>query len=301
MVLFGTFQGVARKKLTDLQDRELFDNQSVADLLDVTHEGSLAHYFNAMSYGQLTLAPGPEGVPTTWVESSQGSVEAYVTQSCGTNNNGWHPGVTQFVQEVLTNADPTIDFGPYNANNDGEVDLVAVITPEAFGNTCGNRNGTVLYPNYTSTDVNEHGNPVAVTMVITSDYRVSFPFIVGVLAHEYGHVMGLSELFDRSHSVFNDTIETNHSAGIGGWGTMAKGPNGWNHIVRRGDNSAAAVDGPNPLCAWSRAEVGWLTPQSANTDQLLEIQDINSANNQVYKGPIDGDAERRQRVGVDRR
>ena len=218
LILFGTFQGIPGKTLTALQDRELFENQSVANLLDITHEGSLAHYFNEMSYGRLTLAPGPVGVPTTWVESNQSCVENYVnppstppptplpcvpTPSCGTNSNGWHPGVSTFVQEVLANADSRIDFGPYDADNDGEVDLVAVITPEAFGNTCDDRNGTVLDIgfSYPTGDTNSLGNPVTVERVITSDYRISFPFIVGVLAHEYGHVMGLPELFDRSHSV----------------------------------------------------------------------------------------------------
>ena len=78
LILFGTFKGVAGKTLTKLQNRELFENQSVANLLDATHEGSLAHYFNAMSYGRLTLAPGRAGVPTTWVPSNQSCVENYV-------------------------------------------------------------------------------------------------------------------------------------------------------------------------------------------------------------------------------
>ena len=315
LVLFGTFQGVAGKKLTGLQDRELLDNQSVADLLDVTHEGSLAHYFNGMSYGRLTLAPGPAGVPTTWVQSNQSCVENYVNPpstppptplpcvpnpSCGTNSNGWRPGVSTFVQEVLANADRTIDFGPYDANNDGQVDLVAVITPEAFGNTCDDRNGTVLDTgfSYRTGDTNSLGNPVTVERVITSDYRVSFPFIVGLLAHEYGHVMGLPELFDRSHSVGGDRTAANHSAGIGSWGTMAKGTNGWNHIVRRDGNSAAAVDGPNPMCAWSRIEMGWITDSPIAMEDRLDtviedtnliIHDINSANGKVYKIEVSAD------------
>ena len=169
---------------------------------------------------------------------------------------------------------------------------------EAFGNTCDDRNGTVLYASYSSTDVNTHGNPVTVKRVITSDYRISFPFIVGVLAHEYGHVMGLPELFDRSHSVGNDPMAANHSAGIGRWGTMAIGANGWNHIVRRGGNSARAVDGPNPLCAWSRIELGWITDSPTATDDRLDtvtgdidlsIHDINSANGKVYKIEVSTD------------
>ena len=98
--------------------------------------------------------------------------------------------------------------------------------------------------------------------------------------------MGLPELFDRT-SVFSSSPDSikNHSAGIGYWDTMAKGNNGY-------VKTSGVVDGPTPLSAWSRIEVGWITPQSVTSDtgpDGLSIPDINSsASNSVYKIGLPG-------------
>ena len=70
---------------------------------------------------------------------------------------------------------------------------------------------------------------------------------VGTMAHEYGHILGLPDLFDVSYLSLGDAAGPEEdSAGIGNWGLMGWGASGWN-----GD------DGPTALSAWSRVRLGW--------------------------------------------
>lgn len=75
-----------------------------------------------------------------------------------------------------------------------------------------------------------------------------YALAVGSMAHEFGHALGLPDLFDRSY--LSDATEgpAHDSAGIGNWGLMGWGASGWS-----GD------DGPTPMSAWSRMQLGWLT------------------------------------------
>ena len=283
LILFGKFDGAADRTLTALWDREGVANQNAGRLLDVSHGGSLAHYFDEMSHGALTLAPPSGGVATRWYEGNDDSVSVYVGSPC----TNWSGGVRRFVREVINDADASIDFSAYDRIGaidpegspigDGMVDLVVVIVPEAFGRACG-PNGTVFYERDFLPRLRVDG--VGIEAIITSDYRPSLPFIVGVLAHEHGHVMGLPECFDRDHlRASRRTSYPEHSAGIGLWGVMAGGE-GWPHVEDRSS-------GPNPMSAWSRIEVGWITPVTVTADMLdVRIHDINSSNERVFRLPV---------------
>ena len=62
LILFGKLKSESPDapdpfSLTQLKDRNGNATQSSSKLLDPTHKGSLAHYFNEMSYGALTWNP----------------------------------------------------------------------------------------------------------------------------------------------------------------------------------------------------------------------------------------------------
>ena len=93
------------------------------------------------------------------------------------------------------------------------------------------------------------GNTISVSIndnIIYVFQRPSFPWLVGVAAHEYGHVMNLPDLDDGDDD----------SAGIGLWGLMGLGPVGWSRLEDFAENK---FSGPNPLSVWSRYKVGWIT------------------------------------------
>ena len=72
---------------------------------------------------------------------------------------------------------------------------------------------------------------------------------IGVYAHEFGHILGLPDLYDRDES-------NGSSEGIGNWCLMAGGSwNGW------------AGDTPAHMSAWCKQEMGWVDPTVLDMDQ----------------------------------
>jgi len=74
-----------------------------------------------------------------------------------------------------------------------------------------------------------------------------------VICHEYGHILGLPDLYDTAYLRMKDAGPADDSAGIGGWGLMGWGGTGWD-----------GHDGPNSLCAWSRARLGWANAEAVS-------------------------------------
>ena len=283
---------------------------SAADLLDSEFKGSLAHYFKEMSYGALTLSPGSKKVPMKFYQSLQTTTAAYnipqaekdCTVSKWVRGTTGTSGMQQIVREVLQEADKDLNFSrletsgysEYDGDMDGKIDVIGVVTPE----TACSYSGTVFYNvQYTNTT----GTKITVDRVITTDWKLSFPHIVGVFAHEYGHAMGLPELYDRDH--ISSTVSKDHSAGIGAWGTMGKGAS-WDHEgFLRDRTRGPVVDGPNPMCAWSRMKVGWITKANRRLVEVtgdmdnVQIHDINAtdlaltdpAKGKVYKIEVSTD------------
>ena len=237
VLLFGKLKDADDPfSLTKLKDRNGHETESSADLLDPTHVGSLAHYFKEMSDGALTLESNNDGVEGIWFEADSLKASDY-----GTNCRG---GIRQFAEEVFAaaDADDTIDFGDYDTDGNGVVDLVILYIPIEFKDAGCNFSGTFIV---NSTSNYPTGDSVSIQDdVIYVFQRPSFPFLVGVTAHEYGHVMNLPDLYDTDYD----------SAGIGLWGVMGLGPLGWSWNYDKD-----LFSGPNPLSVWSRHKVGWIT------------------------------------------
>ena len=174
---------------------------------------------------------------------------------------------------------------PNSGDDDGIVDTVFFVHPEA-GAECGTfgeqlniwaHSWHYSEPTYGHTGMYETNdvqlNPLQVPVlnddgtekrIMIEDYTVqpglacpaspgSIARIVpiGVYAHEYGHALGLPDLYDRTPSGNPD------SNGIGDWGLMAGGSWGFG---RRPEM-------PTRMSAWSLARLGWAT---------LEILDSSS-------------------------
>ncbi|MCE2448344.1 MAG: immune inhibitor A [Candidatus Latescibacteria bacterium] len=275
LVLFGKFPGEIHERTgLPLEEAVLLDTYRFADrdgnetrlstqLVDPTVEGSLAHYFEEMSNGNLHLASADDDAPTTWYD---GTADPGLGTPCSVRN--WSNALEEFSHAVLhdaynNRARDNVDFT--------NVDLVAVITPRGMGN---NRcpNGTFFRSlGWTSSD-----GAVTINRAITSDRNYYFSYMVGVMAHEYGHALWLPELFDRTNALYSGAAPSDHSAGVGYWGVMGRGTTGY--------EVGGFPDGPTPMSAWSRAEVGWITPQPVSTDQTnLAIHATNSASPNVIR------------------
>ena len=231
------------------------------DLFDVKLPGSFSHFYHTMSFGQLQVTGTV--LPKRYVSERPHS--AYVAERA---DEIGHYG--QFVGEILRQVDADIDLGQFDndgadgvansGDDDGLVDYLFVnflSAPSGFiiGRASGIA-GLGLKTDYSTADVGIDGAPISVRGTFPQGAVVqegTFAQTVGSMAHEFGHSLGLPDLYDLD---YNEPAAD--SAGIGKWGLMGWGAHGWN-----------GADGPNPMCAWSREQLGWI---GRDNERLVEVR-----------------------------
>ena len=289
LILFGKLNSPDDPfSLTQLEDRNGNATQSSADILDPTHVGSLAHYFKEMSYGALTLEDSDDRVERRWFAADSSEATDYGREA--PDHGRCTAAILEFAEEVFAAADDTIDFSDYDSerDSDGVVDLVILYIPQEFRHedlNCGFFGGRVI-ENSPLDYMTKDSVSIRDDMIVVFQ-RPSFPWLVGVTAHEYGHVMNLPELFDRQDDI---------SAGVGLWGVMGWGPLGWPRNLGE-DLLSGLFSGPTPLSVWSRYQVGWITEDNgrletveSDTEDAATLHDIHSQSSTVkaYKIPVRG-------------
>ncbi|MBI2502549.1 MAG: immune inhibitor A [Candidatus Latescibacteria bacterium] len=255
-----------------------------ADLFDPDLPGSFTHFYTTMSFGQLQV----EGTVLPKRYTSDRPARAYLSKVADQRGRyDW------FAEEVLRQADAEVDLGqfdndgpdglPNSGDDDGLVDYVFVIvrrTPRHF--ILGGATGIVglnLEVDYQAADTSPGGSPLRISGSRAHGALLgegTFAQTVGTMAHEFGHSLGLPDLYDLAY----DNPERD-SAGIGKWGLMGQGAPGWKD-----------GDGPNPFCAWSLEQLGWI---GRDNERLVEIRrdttDLEIASffqqGYVYKIPLE--------------
>lgn len=223
-----------------------------ADLFDPDRPGSFSHFFRTMSFGQLLI----EGtaLPRRYVTDHP---TAYYTA-----HDPQQP-FAPFVREILKQVDGEVDFTPFDADRDGYVDVLFVnLTRMPRGFLRGSATGIArlgLAEDFLTDDgvrirADQHGDGPGGSIQEVRD----FAHAVGSMSHEFGHLLGLPDLYSTAFLSAPDQEPEKDSAGIGRWGLMGYGSLGWN-----GD------DGPSSLCAWSREQLGWIGPHN---ERLVEVQ-----------------------------
>ncbi|MEW6751541.1 MAG: immune inhibitor A domain-containing protein [Candidatus Latescibacterota bacterium] len=252
--------------------------------------GSLTHYYTEMSRGQLLLTGQCQ---PAWYTAS-GPASDYMAPE------GRYGA---FVREVLAQVDRDVDLARYDddgpdgvpdsGDDDGYVDFLFVVTRTAPPNFIVDEATGVaalgLAQDYIAEDRTHQGARVR----IRADEHVAgpggalqqghaFEVAVGSMAHEFGHYLGLVDLYDLRWDDGGTGEPARDSAGIGYWGLMGHGNRGWDE---RG--------GPNPLCAFDLQQLGWLGAGNAqlrvldaNRDGVV-FADVN-AGGVVYRLPLEG-------------
>jgi len=210
------------------------------DLFNPDVPGSVSHYYEDQSIGRLHL----RGTVLPRVYTSSGPRASYLAQDATELG-----GFGRFVREVLEGVDPDVDFGRFDGDGDGVVDLIVVLVEdEPIPNfILGPATG---YGRLWSEDDDLHtddGVRVSKNSGVIALVR-SFPYAVGSIAHELGHWLGLPDLGDLS-KLKGETDPSEDSAGIGFWGLMGWGALGWD---------GTGTQGPTPLGAWEREQLGWV-------------------------------------------
>ncbi len=239
--------------------------QSFDDMMNLSGyngTGSFDDYYTEISYGNLTVSATIWG----WYTAPQ-------------NRNYYRHGTGTIVEinkarELVRNAVDQAEFtggaawGPFDNDSDGNVDVVFIVH-QGPGAECGNVNFIWSHHWY----LNAAGSNYSVTYdsklidryIIMPEISCAAAHIeIGVFCHEFGHALGLPDLYDIDGS----------SEGIGNWALMAGG--GWG-----GDGTHPET--PSHMCAWSKIEQGWITPTVVPVDQTaVNIAQVET-NAQVYK------------------
>ncbi|MBM4056296.1 MAG: M6 family metalloprotease domain-containing protein [Planctomycetes bacterium] len=271
-----------------------------------TGPGSMKDYYEEISYGIFSVSSGPSGV-SEWVTAS--NTHDYYGQNDSAGND-LH--AAELVREAVVAADAAgFDFSQYDNDGDGKVDVVMIVHQGKGEEVSINPSDTddIWSHRWDLTSAASFGDgegPVSADGVVVDDYIIQperydsrSMITIGVFAHEFGHALGLPDLYDTDYT----------SSGVGEWCIMAAGS--YNLTDKSGDT-------PAHMSAWCKYFLNWISPTEviASTGTLAS-EDIMQAETSpdVYRlleNPNDVDwnddrpgkgeyflIENRQKIGFD--
>jgi len=205
--------------------------------------GSLKTYYSEVSYNAFTI----DGTVVGFYTASQ-SRDSY-KYGTGTDAD-WQHAAMLAREAVVAARDAGVDFSPFDNNGDGYVDGLFIVHVGP-----GAESGNYNYPWSHSWDLASAGvGTVSASGKIINDYTMEPEMVwtgvratIGVYAHEYGHAIGLPDLYDTDYS----------SSGIGNWCLMSGGS--WNGPGRNGQS-------PSHPSAWCKKRLGWLPVSNLQYD-----------------------------------
>ena len=270
--VYGSFP-VILGSYTDSDDNPTVVEQLQHQLFDGPWPSiTMAEHYEQMSYGQYHLSGQVYG----WYELSQPS-EYYEGSQTSPYDNGFISppgGVGSFLTESLDLADVEIDFTQYDndgddgipnsGDDDGRVDATFFVHSGRGGETGGpsiwshrwvysSASGTGAP--YVTNDIGFNGQPIQIQdyimqPAVAGGSQGSGGLIeIGVFSHEFGHALGLPDLYDTDYS----------SNGLGSWCLMASG-------------SWSSATSPVHMSAWCKEMLGWTIPiVLGENEQNVEI------------------------------
>ena len=218
-----------------------FSAQDVDDMF--FGAGGFAEFYEEQSNGILQITGDVVG----WYTASQ---------EMGYYGDNYEYRVEALIKEAADLADDDVDYSQYDADSDGIVDGFFVVhAGEPDEN--GGGNGPEIWSHYFSIS----GKSLDGVSII--DYEtVSEESPLGIVAHEFGHYLGLPDFYDTYY-------DDGTTKGVGDWSLMAYG---------------AYVDDP-VLDPWSKQYLGWLNADSSSEiseDGYYEIVQDNAVFGMKY-------------------
>lgn len=216
---------------------------------------SVQQYFKDMSFGKFTPqfdVYGPVTLPHDL---------AYYG---GKDSNGGDEKFSELITNACQLMDDSLNFADYDANGDGNADLVYVVysgygqNMGAPDNTMWPKAGRIKFPPsfdgkyiYRAGISNELiGNPKE-----PKDKMISG---IGLFCHEFSHCMGLPDFYPTVK------LDRRDNQGMEAWSLMDDGEytyNGW---------------WPTAYTAWEREAMGWMKIEDLTTAQQIELQTIDN-------------------------
>jgi immune inhibitor A len=259
--------------------------------------GSLRDYYREVSRGQFDV----DGIVTRWY-TADSTYDYYTNNQSGFGS--YPTNAAGMVADAIRQADPDVDFSGFDANGpsgvpdgivDGlfvihagpgaeETDLLSQIWSHKFVVPGSPLVDGVRAGAYT-TEPEEWGTSNA--------YESAGDLISrGVFCHEFGHVLGLPDIYDLTDSPTS-------TEGVGEWDLMGTGV--YNHLSTQPIGTS-----PAHMSAWSKIKLGWVTPTWVLQDSLAVTIPPVESSGQVFRLWTNGDdtgeyflVENRQPVGSD--
>ncbi len=227
------------------------------------------------------------------------------------NSFGLRPSAPQniygFVSNTLQYADTSVDWRPFDGDQDGFVDMLWVIHTGLPGeatvtgdNLWSVTSRLTSWPSGESfeTRTPRPGAP-SIRMRIDrfsvlpelSAIRPGTPSEIGVYCHEFGHALGLPDLYDTG------TLGGGTNVGPGNWSLMGTGSYG---------TDGGSPEFPAHLGAWPLKWLGWRTPSRPANDSVLVLRPLAGGASPIefwFQGEANTEyflIENRQRMGFDR-
>lgn len=248
-----------QKLYTDFMNKEGFS--------EFAHNGSVRDYFIQNSMGKFTPTfdvYGPITVP--------GSRESYGNTLTG------NKGAKQAMQEALDTLVKRggIDFSLYDKDKDGFVDFFFMLFAGIGAANSGNKNA--IWPH--AGNIGNIGNPKNGVKLTDNIYMNRYACAneisgkaykknsatstiegIGTVVHEFGHVLGLPDLYD--------TKKTNPRKPLGSWDIMASGS--YNCPNNTYNTQCCS---PPLFSAFERMSLGWFTPTELNDTGSVKLDKL---------------------------
>jgi len=198
--------------------------------------GSMRDYYLENSYGSLDLVGGIAG----WYRMPQ-LYSYYVDEQYGW---GSYPRNAQkLAEDAVDAADPDVNFADYDYDEDGWVDGLIIFHAGLGAEETGDSND-IWSHNWVMSHVVQKDGVNLHTYNMDPEIRSGGQLVdIGVIGHEYGHFLGLPDLYDTDYS----------SEGVGDWSMMASGS--WNNSGKT----------PAHFDAWCKSKLGF-----SQVDRLTE-------------------------------
>jgi len=257
-------------------------NHTPADFQDLLFSeasyptGSMNDWYLENSYGEV----GISGTVTRWVRLPQ----TYAYYANNDNGFGNYPmNAQKMAEDAVAAVDSTVDFSLFDNDGDGYVDALFIVHAGPGAEATGN-----------DADIWSHSWSMQNTQVrdgVTLSGYTTEPEVygnhittMGVFGHEFGHALGLPDLYDTDYS----------SDGVGFWSMMSGGSWG------SGGTKPVHFD------AWSKIQLNWIDPivlSDDTTNVLFEPVENSPKVMRLWTAGMPGSeyflVENRQRLGFD--
>lgn len=217
--------------------------------------GSFKDYYKEISYGQMNVI----GTVVGWFRMPE-TYAYYVNHLMGM---GPAPqNAARLVESAIDSAANYLDFAQFDNNHDGFVDGIMVVFPGPGFEETGD--STQIQSHRFRTTIMKYYDGVYISNYTIQPEETAQPSgalnNIGVFCHEWGHIMGLVDLYDV------DTDPAKTSWGLGSWSLMATG----NYNGPPGERAKT----PAHPDAWSRILLGYVTPSAPATIPNVNLTNV---------------------------